>query len=128
MIDIIDGDFSIEEVVAGAKRPDAGALVVFLGTVRDDGIVGMEVEAYREVALPELEGIRDEAMERFHLKSVEVIHKVGTLSVGDDIVVIACAAAQRQEAFQGCLHILEEIKDRAPIWKKEINPSGHRWI
>jgi len=128
LIDIIDGDFSIEEVVAGAKRSDAGALVVFLGTVRDDGIVGMEVEAYREVALPELERIRDEAMERFHLKSVEVIHKVGALSVGDDIVVIACAAAHRQEAFQGCLHILEEIKDRAPIWKKEINPSGHRWI
>ena len=128
MIDIIEGDFSIEEVVAEAKRADAGALVVFLGTVRDDGVVGMEVEAYREVALPELERIRDEAMERFHLKSVEVIHKVGTLSVGDDIVVIVCTAAHRQEAFQGCLHILEEIKDRAPIWKKEIHTCGHRWI
>jgi molybdopterin synthase catalytic subunit len=115
-------------VVAEAKRPDAGALVVFLGTVRDDGIVGMEVETYREVALPELEKIRDEATERFHLKSVEVIHRVANLSVGDDIVVIACTAASRGEAFQGCIHILEEIKTRAPIWKKEIMTDGYRWV
>lgn len=127
MIDIREGDFSIEEVVAEAKRPDAGALVVFVGTVRDEGILGMEVEAYREVALPELEKIRDDATERFSLKSVGVVHKVGTLSVGDDIVVIACAAAHRQEAFQGCLHILEELKTRAPIWKKEIKAGGSRW-
>lgn len=128
MIEISKDEFSIEEVVAGAKRPDAGAVVTFLGTVRDDGISGMEVEAYREVALEELEKIQKEAMERFDLKSVDVIHRVGTLSVGDEIVLIVCTAAHRSSAFRGCEHVLEEIKRRAPIWKKEISSTGDRWV
>ena len=74
MIEIIEDDFSIEEVVARAKRLDSGAVVTFLGTVRDDGISGMEVEAYREVALEELEKIREVAMERFDLLSVDVMY------------------------------------------------------
>ncbi len=128
MIEISEDEFSIEEVVTRAKRPDAGALVSFLGTVRDDGISGMEVEAYREVALEELEKIRDEAMEIFDLKSVDVIHRVGALSVGDDIVLIVCTAASRHAAFQGCEHVIDEIKRRAPIWKKEMGAEGDRWV
>jgi molybdopterin synthase catalytic subunit len=128
LIEITEDEFSIEEVVAGAKRPDAGAVVTFLGTVRDDGISGMEVEAYREVALEELEKIRKEAMERFDLLSVDVIHRVGTLSVGDDIVLIVCTAAHRSAAFRGCEHVLNEIKRRAPIWKKEVRAGGDRWV
>jgi molybdopterin synthase catalytic subunit len=128
LIEIIEDDFSIEEVVARAKRPDAGAVVTFLGTVRDDGISGMEVEAYREVALEELEKIREVAMERFDLKSVDVIHRVGTLSVGDEIVLIVCTAAHRSAAFRGCEHVIDEIKRRAPIWKKEIRAEGERWV
>lgn len=81
-IEITDREFSIEDLVAGAKRPDAGAVVAFLGTVRDDGISGVEVEAYREVAEEELARIRDEAMATFDLKSVDVVHRVGSLGVG----------------------------------------------
>ncbi|HNT72034.1 MAG TPA: molybdenum cofactor biosynthesis protein MoaE, partial [Methanothrix sp.] len=81
-IEITDREFSIEDLVAGAKRPDAGAVVAFLGTVRDDGISGVEVEAYREVAEEELARIRDEAMATFDLKSVDVAHRVGSLGVG----------------------------------------------
>jgi len=128
LIEIIEDDFSIEEVVARAKRPDAGAVVTFLGTVRDDGISGMEVEAYREVALEELEKIREVAMERFDLLSVDVIHRVGTLSVGDEIVLIVCTAAHRSAAFRGCEHVIDEIKRRVPIWKKEIRAEGERWV
>lgn len=128
MIEIIEDDFSIEEVVARAKRSDAGAVVAFLGTVRDDGISGMEVEAYREVALEELEKIREEAMERFDLLSIDVIHRVGTLSVGDEIVLIVCTAAHRSAAFRGCEHVIDEIKRRVPIWKKEIRAQGERWV
>jgi len=128
LIEISEKDFSIEKVVARLKRPDAGAVVTFLGTVRDDGISGMEVETYREVALEELEKIRTEAMDMFDLKSVDVIHRVGTLSVGDDIVLIVCTAAHRHAAFRGCEHVLEEIKRRAPFWKKEIRTEGERWV
>jgi len=128
LIEITEDDISIEEVMTRAKRPEAGAVVTFLGTVRDDGITGMEVEAYREVALEELEKIRKEAMERFNLFSVDVIHRVGALSVGDDIVLIVCTAAHRREAFRGCEHVIDEIKRCAPIWKKEIRREGDRWV
>ena len=128
MIDITEEEFSIEDVMARAKRLEAGAVVSFLGTVRDDGISGMEVEAYRDVAVGELEKIRDEATEKFGLLSVEVIHRVGPLSVGEGIVLIVCTAAHRQAAFRGCEYILEGIKMRVPIWKKEIRAEGGRWV
>lgn len=128
MIDITESDFSIEEVVEKAKSEDVGAIVTFLGTVRNDGIKSMELEAYKEAAIPELERIRDEAIEKFHLKSVHIIHRIGSLSVGDNIVLIVCAAGHRKEAFKGCSYIIEELKVRAPIWKKEIKSDGHRWV
>jgi molybdopterin synthase catalytic subunit len=128
MIEITKRDFSIEDVIKKAKREDAGAIVTFLGTVRNDGIKSMELEAYREVAIPELERIRDEAIERFHLISVDIIHRIGALSVTDNIVLIVCAAGHRKEAFDGCSYIIEELKVRVPIWKKEIKADGERWV
>lgn len=130
MIEITEDDFSIEEVVRRAKRPDVGAIVTFLGTVRDDGILKMEPEAYKEAALPELERIRDEAFSRFDLKSVDIIHRVGSLSVGDNIALIVVSAGHRKEAFEGCAYVLEELKKRALIWKKEICKDGEseRWV
>ncbi|VVB64155.1 putative molybdopterin synthase [uncultured archaeon] len=128
MIDVTEADFSIEDVVEKAKSEDVGAIVTFLGTVRNDGIKSMELEAYREAAISELERIRDEAIEKFHLKSVDIIHRVGSLSVGDNIVLIVCAAGHRKEAFEGCSYIIEELKVRSPIWKQEIKPDGYRWV
>jgi molybdopterin synthase catalytic subunit len=128
MIEITEQDFSLDEMVKKAKRMDAGAVVSFLGTVRDDGIEMMELEAFRDAALQELEGIRDEARVRFDLKAVEIVHRVGLLSVGDNIVAIVCSAAHREEAFLGCRYIIEELKKRAPIWKKEIGENGERWV
>jgi molybdopterin synthase catalytic subunit len=128
MIEITNQDFSLEEMVKRAKRLDAGAVVTFLGTVRDDGIEMMELEAFQEATLPELESIRGEAMSRFDLLSVEIVHRIGRLSVGDNIVAIVCSAGHRDEAFQGCRYIIEELKKRAPIWKKEIGKNGERWI
>ena len=128
MIEITDGDFSLDEMVKRAKRVDAGAVVTFLGTVRDDGIKAMELEAFREAALPELERIRGEAMSRFDLKSAEIVHRIGRLYVGDNIVAIVCSAGHRDEAFLGCRYIIEELKKRAPIWKKEIGENGERWV
>ncbi len=127
-IEITNEDFSLDELVRKAKRKDAGALVTFLGTVRDDGIERMELEAFREAALPELERILDEAAARFNLLSVEVVHRVGSLEVGENIVAIVCAAAHRDEAFRGCRYIIEELKARVPVWKKELSKNGERWV
>jgi molybdopterin synthase catalytic subunit len=128
MIEITEEDFSLDEMVKRAKRVDAGAVVTFLGTVRDDGIKAMELEAFREAALQELESIRGEAMSRFDLLSAEIVHRIGLLSVGDNIVAIVCSAEHRDEAFLGCRYIIEELKKRAPIWKKEIGKNGERWV
>ena len=128
MIEITENDFSLDELVRKAKSNEAGAVVTFLGTVRDDGIERMELEAFREAALPELERIRDEATSKFNLKSVQIVHRIGSLAVGDNIVAIVCSAGHRDEAFQGCRYIIEELKARAPIWKKELGKKGDRWV
>ena len=128
MIEITEQDFSLDEMIKKAKRTDAGAVVTFLGTVRDDDIEMMELESFRESALQELESIRGEAVARFGLKSAEIVHRIGLLSVGDNIVAIVCSAAHRDEAFLGCRYIIEELKKRAPIWKKEIGENGERWV
>ncbi len=128
MIEITKDDFSVEEIIRRAKRPDVGAIVTFLGTVRDDDILKMELEAYKEAALPELERIRDEAFSKFDLRSVDIIHRVGSLNVGDNIALIVVSAGHRKEAFEGCAYVLEELKRRTPIWKKEFLKEGERWV
>lgn len=128
MIVISDKDFSLDEFVAKARHGEVGAVVIFLGIVRNNEVRSMEVESYREAALSELESIRDEAMGKFGLIEVDIMHRIGSLNVGDNIVLIICSAAHRGEAFEGCRFILEELKTRVPIWKKEITEEGARWI
>ncbi|MCJ7444231.1 MAG: molybdenum cofactor biosynthesis protein MoaE [Methanotrichaceae archaeon] len=128
LIEITEKDFSIDEVILNAKQEDVGAIVIFLGIVRNDGITSMEVESYRMAAISELECIRDEAMGKFGLRRVDIIHRVGSLNVGDNIALIVCSAPHRKMAFEGCSFILEELKSRVPIWKKEISEEGARWV
>lgn len=128
MIEISEDDFCPQEIIERAKSTAAGAVVTFLGTVRDDGLREMVVEAYPEAALAELDKICNEAADRFGLTSVYIIHRLGRLAVGDNIVLIVVSAAHRREAFGGCSFILEELKSRVPIWKKEIFDGGERWV
>jgi molybdopterin synthase catalytic subunit len=128
MIEITDEALSLEKMMQRARSRKVGAVVSFLGTVRDDGIEGMEVEAFRDAALAELEAIRQEAISHFSLTAAEVAHRTGSLAVGESIVAIVCSAPHREEAFSGCRYILEELKSRAPLWKKEIFEKGGRWV
>jgi len=131
MIEITDSEICLDEMIKRARRDDAGAVVTFLGTVRDDEdcrLEHLEVEAFREAALAELQAIRQEAMSRFALKAAEVVHRTGSLAVGEGIVAIVCSAEHREEAFSGCRYIIEELKSRAPLWKKEISEKGERWV
>ena len=113
--------FSAVKQQAMASMADAAPIVC-------PSIDLIELESFRESALQELESIRGEAVARFGLKSAEIVHRVGLLSVGDNIVAIVCSAAHRDEAFLGCRYIIEELKKRAPIWKKEIGENGERWV
>ncbi len=128
MISIQREDVDIGRLIEQAKRPGAGAVVVFDGIVRDDDIIEMELEAYEEVALPELERIAVDACGRFGLLSIDIIHRIGRLRVGDNILVIVVSAAHRKEAYDGSRFVIEAIKERVPIWKKELRPGGDRWI
>jgi len=128
VIEITEKEISLEEMLQRAKRDDSGAIVTFVGTVRDDGIKMMEVEAFAEAAAAEIEQIRSEAIERFGLMSVQVTHRTGRLAVGESIVAIVCSAPHRAEAFEGCRYIIDELKKRAPIWKKEMVENGERWV
>ena len=128
MIEITDEALSLEKMMQRARSRKVGAVVSCLGTVRDDGVEGMEVEAFRDAALAELEAIRQEAISHFSLTAAEVAHRTGSLAVGESIVAIVCSAPHREEAFSGCRYILEELKSRAPLWKKEIFEKGGRWV
>ena len=128
MILVTSDEINLEEMVQRAKRDDSGAIVTFLGTVRDDGIQMMEVEAFTEAAEAELEQIRLEAIARVGLTSVQIAHRTGRLAVGESIVAIVCTAAHRAEAFEGCRYIIDELKKRASIWKKEIGENVERWV
>ncbi|WP_406660981.1 molybdenum cofactor biosynthesis protein MoaE [Methanolobus sp. ZRKC3] len=128
MIKITHDDFDINEMISQAKTSKMGAMVTFLGTVRDDDIDQLHFEAYEEVANKELETISDEAFGKFDIESVDVIHRIGELSVGENILLIIVGAGHRKEAFDACEYVLERIKESVPIWKKEIGNSGNRWI
>lgn len=128
MIKLTHDDFDINTMISAARTSKMGALVTFLGTVRDDGIDSLEFEVYEEVAITELEAIRDEAFEKFEIESVDVIHRTGDLPVGANILLIIVGSGHRKQAFDACEYILERIKESVPIWKKEIGGSGDRWI
>lgn len=125
---IIKEDVDIAKLIEESKKESMGAIVVFDGIVRNDGIDKIELSAYIEGATKEIEEIVADAEKKFNLLSVEVIHRIGVLDVGDNILIIVIGAGHRKEAFGGCEYILEEIKTRAPIWKKEHLKDGSRWV
>ncbi len=111
-----------------AKKHGTGAVVVFDGVVRDDDITEMELEAYEDVAVEELEKIAKDATEQFRLLHVDIIHRIGRLTVGENILIIVVAAGHREEAYAGSRYIIEAIKAGVPIWKKELTKDGGRWV
>ncbi|MDD1652345.1 MAG: molybdenum cofactor biosynthesis protein MoaE [Methanomicrobiales archaeon] len=128
MITITRDDVDIAAEIEAAKRDTTGAVVTFLGTVRDDGIEALEIEAYEDASLPEMQRIEQEAIVKFNLQSVNIIHRVGSLRIRDNILLIVVSGGHRQEAFAGCEYILERIKQSVPIWKKEVRKDGSIWV
>jgi molybdopterin synthase catalytic subunit len=128
MIRISREDFDLCGIIREAMKDKAGGYVSFLGTVRDDGIESMDLEVYEEVAEQELAEIRNEAFERFDILSVDIVHRVGHLKVGDQIVGIVVGASHRKAAFEACEFIIDRIKESVPIWKQEHTLTGSRWV
>jgi molybdopterin synthase catalytic subunit len=122
------GDVDIGALIEAAKRPGIGAVVLFDGIVRDDDITEMELEAYEDVAVAEMEKIAADATRLHNLLHVDIIHRIGRLRVGENILIIVVSAGHRPEAYAGSRYIIEEIKKSVPIWKKELTKDGGRWV
>jgi len=120
MIKITENDFSADEVIRKMKKPEVGAVVSFLGIVRDDNIKKMKIEMYKEMAEKELKKLENNARKRFDVNEIMIIHRYGSLNIGDNIVLIAVSSAHRKDAFRACEYLIDGLKKVAPIWKEEI--------
>ena len=129
---VIQEDLSIQEVVDAVRDPRSGGIVTFLGTVRgedDRGTIdAMEVESYREMALEQLWDLRSRALEEYDLVDMAIVHRVGRLSPGENIVMIAAAGVHRDNAFAAARFVIDEIKRLVPIWKKELFSGQEHWV
>jgi molybdopterin synthase catalytic subunit len=113
-----------------AGRTDIGAVVTFTGTVRGDhGLVGMTLEHYPGMTEEELARVEAEARARWALLASLVVHRVGPLRPGDNIVLVVTASPHRQAAFDAAQFLMDYLKTRAPFWKKELREDGtKRWV
>ena len=127
-------DFSMDEEVAalkaGSKR--LGGIATFLGCARDfsEGrdVSQISFDAYGSMAQAEMNALRDEAIAQYGLIDTRLVHRIGTVEGGDNIVLIVTGAEHRAAALDACRWMIDELKERVPIWKKEITPSGDAWV
>ncbi len=133
LYDVVDEALDPEALVRAVLDDASGGLVTFVGYVRatsddDRAVTGLSYETHRELAIAEMRAIGAEASERFGTVRVAMVHRVGSLAIGEAAVAIAVAAAHRGPAFDACEFAIDELKRRVPIWKKEHYVSGDaRW-
>ncbi len=126
--------FGAERILAELKvPPECGASVIFLGIPRsapeDGDVVELHYEAYPEMALKEMEKVREETLEKFGVKEVFIHHRLGVVPVGEPSFLVVVLGGHREETFRACRYAVDETKRRAPIWKKEVFASGRgEWV
>lgn len=132
LIRVTEEELQAAEAIAAVAGPDAGAVQVFLGVVRDntDGreVSHLEYEAYPAMAEREMRAIAEEARERFSLRDCAVLHRTGRLEIGETSLLVALSSAHRAASFDGGRWMVDEIKARVPVWKKEVWSDGEAWI
>ncbi len=123
---------SVQRVVDAVMRPSAGGIDVFVGVVREENdgkaVVALEYMAYESMAVREMRSIVDEIEREILGVTLAVEHRVGRLAVGDLAIVCAASAPHRGEAFTACRALIDRIKHRVPIWKREHGPEGAYWV
>ena len=122
----------ISALLAEVSRDASGAIVLFLGTVRDhsdgkEGVTHLEYEVYAEVVEEKIAEIVEEASGKWPVLAVAVEHREGEVAVGEASVAVAVSSAHRADAFEAARFVIDELKARAPIWKKEFWPGGAEW-
>jgi MoaE-MoaD fusion protein len=130
---ILAEPLALDETVAAVSGPNRGGVVTFTGVVRREGhhlsdVVRLEYEAYVEMAEQVLADIAEEIEREWPGTEIAIHHRIGSLVVGEVAVAITAASAHRAPAFEACRAAIDRLKERAPIWKKEIGPSGEAWL
>jgi molybdopterin synthase catalytic subunit len=141
-IEITKQDFDTNSIMESLRGDDkgVGALVTFIGTVRDFSEINTEeekvekdvkellYECYEDMALIKMREIRNRAMDKYDIYDMSILHRTGLLKPGELIVIIAVSAAHRKDAFRACEFAIEELKLNVPIWKKEKTTEGDYWV
>jgi molybdopterin synthase catalytic subunit len=132
MIHLTENKIDTNALIEYVQADEAGGINIFIGTVRNKTsgkkVVRLEYEAYDKMAIKQMEAIAEEASKQWHVIKYAVAHRKGVLQIGDAAVVITVATAHRQAAFEACKYIIDTIKERVPIWKKEIYEDGEVWV
>ncbi|HVR42910.1 MAG TPA: molybdenum cofactor biosynthesis protein MoaE [Thermoanaerobaculia bacterium] len=129
---LTDDPIDFRALIASVQGREDGAIVTFAGVVRDHSegksVESIHYDAYRSMAEKELAAIVSELGRELPEVRVAVIHRLGRLVVGEASIAIACASPHRAEAFTACREVIERVKKRVPIWKKERTPEGEEWV
>ena len=133
MFAIVEGPIDVGALISAAQRSDCGAISTFVGTTRVDESSGasveyLEYEAYRPMADWKLEEIGAEIKERWDVREVSIVHRIGRVEPGEASVAIVVASPRRDPAFQASRHAIERIKEIVPIWKREVWSDGYVWV
>ena len=130
-VEITDGVIPAAEIVAGIKAGSDGAVCAFDGIVRDNTrgreTLYLDYEAYREMALEQMRSLAAEAVVKFGVRDVTLVHRLGRLGVGETSVLVVVASAHRGAAFDACRWLIDTLKKTVPIWKKEYFVDGAVW-
>lgn len=127
-------DFDVSHELAQLREGDGGvgAVCCFVGTVREFGsgalVQAMALEHYPGMTEAAIQSMMDAAAQRFDLKGIRVIHRVGELLACEQIVLVAVTSAHRGQSFQACEFLMDYLKTQAPFWKKETTPEGAHWV
>lgn len=131
MIRITNNRLSLQEVMLELEDNSAGALSVFIGKVRNRGRSGnvseIYYEAYREMAEQKMREIENEAHTKWGIKKLVAIHRIGNIKVGERSIIIGVSSEHRHEAIEACKYVINNVKIRVPIWKKEISKDSQKW-
>jgi molybdopterin synthase catalytic subunit len=132
MLDLTEDPLDPGPVVEDVRHPGSGAIVIFLGVVRDEDhgrkVRYLEYDAYRSMAEKEMRKVGEEILARWPAARISMRHRFGRLEVGETALVVAVSAPHRGDAFEACRYAIDRIKEIVPIWKKEVWEDGEAWL
>ena len=131
MISITNNRLNLHEIMFELEDNSAGALSIFIGNVRNHGRYGnvseIYYETYNEMAQEKMREIENEAQTKWGIKKLVAIHRIGNIKVGEISIIIGVSSEHRHEAFEACKYVINNVKTRVPIWKKEISKESQKW-